>query len=126
MCHEFTKNNILSHLLTIKLPYINPSNILQKHDKNIPRNPWHMRRLIILIKRKSDNEIRGASVNVPKTGRTVSISIKLIDWYEQIKDIMEPLQCPHKNAAIIGDWRRLFEKRWTNLIVVQECFIDRN
>ena len=38
-----------------------------------------MGRLRIFIKRKSDNEIRVASVNVPKTGRTVSISIKLID-----------------------------------------------
>ena len=52
-------------------PYIKVNDVLLIHDDNAPRHLWRIVRVIELIKSKSDNEVRGALVKVPRTGRTV-------------------------------------------------------
>ena len=44
------------------------------HDDNALRHLWRLYRVIEVIKSKSDNEERGATVKVPRTGQTVEAS----------------------------------------------------
>ena len=52
-------------------PYVKVNDVVLIHDDNAPRHLWRIDRVIELIKSKSDNEVRGASVKVLRTGRMV-------------------------------------------------------
>ena len=62
------------------------------HDDNAPRYLLRIGRVIELIKSKSDSEVRGASVKVPRTGRMVQrstnklIPIECIELHLQSND----------------------------------------
>ena len=58
-------------LLNNNSSYIKVNDVVLIHSDNAPRHLWHIGRVIELAKSKSDNEVRGASVDVPKTSRTV-------------------------------------------------------
>ena len=102
-------------------PYIRVIDVVLIHDDNALRHLWRISRIIELIKRKSDNEVRGASVKVPRTGRTVQqptnkmIPIECIKSHLQNNDpdrLRTVPALPHrsrKNAALVGKLRRWFE-----------------
>ena len=102
-------------------PYIKVNDVVLIHDDNAPRHLWRIGRVIELIKSKSDNEVRGASVKVPRTGRTVQrptnklIPIECIgsrlqnNDTDRYKSVPAPLQRSRRNAAIVGELKRRFE-----------------
>ena len=57
--------------LNNNLPFIKINDIVLIHDDNAPRYLWRIGRVVELIKSKSENEVRGASPKVLRTGRTV-------------------------------------------------------
>ena len=81
------------------------------------------RRVIELIKSKSDYEVRGASVKVPRTSRTVHrptnklIPIECIESHlqnndpDRLRSVPAPFQRYRRNAAIVGELRRWFERK---------------
>ena len=102
-------------------PYIKVNDVVLIHDDNAPRHLWRIGRVIELIKSKSDNEVRGASVKVPRTGRTVQrptnklIPIECIESHlqnndpDRLRSVPAPLQRSRRNAAIVGELKRRFE-----------------
>ena len=48
-------------------PYIKVNDAVLIHEDNAPRHLWGIGRVIELIKSKSDNEVRRASVKFPRT-----------------------------------------------------------
>ena len=91
------------------------------HHDNAPRHLRRIGRVIELIISKSDNEVKGASVKVPRTGRTVQrptnklIPIKCIEsllqinGMERLRSVSAPLQRSRRNAATVGELRRRLE-----------------
>ena len=51
--------------------YVKVNDVVLIHDDDAPRHLWRIGRVIELIKSKSGNEVRGASVKVLRTGRMV-------------------------------------------------------
>ena len=91
------------------------------HDANAPKHLWRIGRVIELIKSKSDSEVRGASVKVPRTGRTVQrptnklILIECIELHlqnndlDRLRSVPAPLQRSGRNAAIVAELTKRFE-----------------
>ena len=102
-------------------PYIRVNDVVLIHDDNALRHLWPISRIIELIKRKSDNEVRGASVKVPRTGRTAqqpnikSKSIECIKLHLQnndphrLRNVSALSHRSRRNAALVGKSRRWFE-----------------
>ena len=91
-----------------------------------------------LIKSKSDNEVKGASVKVPRTGGTVQqptnklIPIECTESHlqnnnlDRLRSVVVPLPLSRRNAAIVGKLRRWFDRNQSNRALARECFIYKN
>ena len=87
--------------------YMKANDVVLTHDDNAPRLLWCICRVIELIKSKSDNEVRGASVKVPRTGRTVQRPTNKLISIESHLQNNDPDRL--RNAAIVGELKRRFE-----------------
>ena len=104
-------------------PHIKVNDAVLIHDDNAPRHLWGIGRVIELIKSKSGNEVRVASVQVPRTGRTLQqptnklIPIECIESHiqnndpDRLRSVLAPLQHSCRNATIVGELRRRFERK---------------
>ena len=89
-------------------PYIKVNDVVLILDDNAPRHLSRIGSVIELIKSKSDNEVRGALVKVPRTGRTGQrptnklIPIECIESHLKNNPVRlsvpVSLQCSRRNA----------------------------
>ena len=95
--HDYYK---LRSLLSNNSPYIKFNDVVFIRNDNAPRPLWRISWVIGQIKSKSDNEVRAASVKVPRTGR-------MVQWPT---NKLIPIEC------LESHW---IAKQWSGLI--KEC-----
>ena len=136
--HKHTREYQKLRWLNNNSPYIRVNDVVLIHDDSALTHLWRISRIIELIKHKSDNEVRGASVKVPRTGRTVqqpnikSKPIECIKSHLQNNDPHRLRTVPalshrsRRNAALVGKLRRWFEGKYSNRALTRECFVRKN
>ena len=85
--------------------YIKVNDVVLIHNDNAPRHLWCIGRVIELTKSKSDNEVRGASVKVPRTGRTV----------QRPNSKLMPIECIESHLQN-NDSDRVFQRLYNVLV----------